>query len=251
LCSNAEWNEMERGVAAHFPHLVSSWHAANDRGLRRVCVCRRVSRPGQVSVQCEQCHDWFHPSCLGLPATALSAAGVFFVCLACRAIPEEALDTIAGLRLCDCLSYTSVTASGTQLQRTDVPLPQGSRLSDLAVFRLPAGHPAYSAERVSRGVRAKCAIARGASLGYYAGEVVPRASGRGYDFALDGSCDGPCVDAAQQGNALRFLNHSDDCCNCRAVCLGGALIRVVASRDIAAGQELLLHYGAHFWPQLK
>lgn len=246
--SNAEWNEMEREVERVYPHLLESWHAANDNGLRRVCLCRRVSRPGQLVVQCEQCCEWFHPACLRLPASA-AAAGACFVCPSCRAIPEEPLAAVPGFRFCDCLTYTRVAGAGARVESRDVPLPAAPLQAHLAVFRLPPGHPAHSPHRPSRGVRARRPLPRGATLAFYAGEVVPHASGRGYDFALNAAdADGPCVDAARQGNATRFLNHSAAAPNCRAVHDGGALIRLVASRDIASGQELLLNYGAQFWP---
>ncbi len=85
----------------------------------------------------------------------------------------------------------------------------------------------------------------GACVLEYVGEIINKAeslrrceANNEYIFSLDDECD---VDGNVPWNPARLINHS--CApNCEAV-LGEGRIWIVATRDIAAGEELTFNYG--------
>lgn len=78
----------------------------------------------------------------------------------------------------------------------------------------------------------------------------PKDPNHTFYFSLE---DGRCIDAKYGGNASRWINHS--CApNCESDEQGGR-VHILASRDIAAGEELFYDYGLtieeRYTPKLK
>ncbi len=155
--SPLEWTVMERTVTQLAPALLESWHDANNNNaLRRVCVCLQPASRAKPTLQCEQCCQQFHPACIGL-----QRAPRFLVCPGCHAIPEEPVGSVEGVRISNVVTVTELSPDGASYTTRDVPVPTGSNLANLALFRVPEGHTAWSAERISRGIRARVSIPRG------------------------------------------------------------------------------------------
>lgn len=111
-------------------------------------------------------------------------------------------------------------------------------------------------EQMGYGLFAGSALSAQCYLGEYTGRVRPaRLRERG---ALEYSFEYPgrnrwgmryVVDAAEAGNEMRYINHSDDP-NCEAVavyCEGIVRIAIRALRRIEKGQQLTLDYGERYW----
>jgi uncharacterized protein len=101
-----------------------------------------------------------------------------------------------------------------------------------------------------RGVFAARPIARGETVGVYAGRrySAEQAAASEWDHALTyvfGLADGSLIDGAEGGNATRFINHSCEP-NCAAFEVtaddGLPEVRIEALRRIARHAELLLDY---------
>jgi SET domain-containing protein len=100
-----------------------------------------------------------------------------------------------------------------------------------------------------RGLFARTDIAAGELFLEYAGMVVrwddvpddgPGAAGHTFLFDLG---DGWVIDGGRGGNSARWINHGCEP-NCDAV-LDGHQVWIRATRDIGAGEELLLDYQLH------
>lgn len=127
------------------------------------------------------------------------------------------------------------------------------QLSNLEVFRVPRGHPAYP----GRGARVRDnVIKKGEDVAYYAGFYRPAmvAPNNGYLFDTYNKEKNMVVDALLCGNESRFFNdvrgtHRE--ANLIAVDVSFALGNVTvwtivftAARDIQVGEELLINYQA-------
>lgn len=86
------------------------------------------------------------------------------------------------------------------------------------------------------------------TIGEYTGVVRPLDSCRkDASFAFDLKCCGLCVDASEDGNLTRFINHAlPPANNVAATVVAEAGVRKVvlsATREVLPGHELLLDYG--------
>lgn len=94
-----------------------------------------------------------------------------------------------------------------------------------------------------RGLFATRATAAGETLVLYSGPIVdaappPDAEGRVFGLALE---DGRWIDGSGEPNAARFANHG---CDPSADAIrDGQAVRLVARRDLAAGEEITFDYG--------
>ncbi|GJN10055.1 hypothetical protein PR202_ga28114 [Eleusine coracana subsp. coracana] len=54
------------------------------RYCRRFCKCEMPYNPDDLMIQCEECSDWFHPSCVGMTTREAKRLEHFF-CQSCNA----------------------------------------------------------------------------------------------------------------------------------------------------------------------
>jgi hypothetical protein len=192
------------------------------------------------------------------------AAGVALASAAEAALcggENESFNFANGLR--NSLVWAGLDRDGKWSARS-VQLPT-ARLEDLESFELPRDHFAFSAKS-SRGVRVKAGgqrIAVNETICYYAGIVRPGHLTDASDYPFDltnglRNAHDPVVDALHLGNVSRFLNAAWGASQLPPNCagafenlnLGGKkmrCVRIVAVREVAPGEELLLDYGAQYW----
>lgn len=112
------------------------------------------------------------------------------------------------------------------------------------------------------GVYATKPLRKGHVFGQYAGKLVKASSLRRCldlqnDYIMDIS-DNYCIDASEYGNETRFMNdyrgfasHSNAEYSVKTEGVPYVTIDVVASRDIKAGEQILLDYGSEYWRSCK
>lgn len=117
-------------------------------------------------------------------------------------------------------------------------------------------------DRIGFGLFTEHALKSGSFIGTYLGKVRRKSPLKtdhinAYSFAfplqpsgwLGGWGWGWTIDALQQGNHTRFLNHSEDA-NCEAVgaiCHNQIYIIIRAKRAIEPGEQILYNYGNAYW----
>jgi len=111
---------------------------------------------------------------------------------------------------------------------------------------------------MGQGLYATAPFQSGDYVGTYAGILVRRKlfgrNSNDYCFRIPTTCYTPwplMIDAERAGNAVRFVNHSDDP-NLESIGIpyrGLVHILILAKGSIAAGEQLFLDYGARYWKQ--
>lgn len=143
-----------------------------------------------------------------------------------------------------------------------VPLPKsavGVSEDTLELFQVNARHPAFP----GLGVRTSKSIKRGTVVAYYVGVLRPGQFGSDGPYVMHCTADDPeekswVIDAEKYGNATRYINDPRGMASgvkanlaaeeapyhSKAIKVYAVLLR--ATRDIAAGEELLYSYEAGF-----
>jgi hypothetical protein len=143
----------------------------------------------------------------------------------------------------------------------------GHPVSNLVeLFRVPLGHPAYGSES-GLGVRATSHIGVGVTIGYYAGEMYPLSFTDKLDidsnYLMEPSTHSKFVyDGKYVSNEMRFINDPRGIADLPNVKMGKRKQRrhefkghsfrisgrpIVTTRQISAGEEVLLDYGDAYW----
>ncbi|RUP47888.1 hypothetical protein BC936DRAFT_145213 [Jimgerdemannia flammicorona] len=90
---------MTNAITAAYNPATLSWnplHTINDR--HKYCYCGRDRNLTELSVQCRDCLNWFHSTCISVPLhPALPFVTNYkFICRNCNATPVDTVDTAAG-----------------------------------------------------------------------------------------------------------------------------------------------------------
>mmetsp|Transcript_99673 Transcript_99673/g.280183 ORF Transcript_99673/g.280183 Transcript_99673/m.280183 type:complete len:255 (-) Transcript_99673:43-807(-) len=104
------------------------------------------------------------------------------------------------------------------------------------------------------GLFTRGSVSRGEFLGEYTGCIRERGGEEDatddYGYALPMIDPDFVLSAARYGNLCRLINHSDDAWNSELVSVHHeGIVHVVCRtvRDLAAGEQVLIHYGAKYW----
>lgn len=58
---------------------------------RKVCLCKVPLNPHEFFVNCDKCHQWFHPNCIGIREEDVSKIKECY-CLSCKQTLNNALN---------------------------------------------------------------------------------------------------------------------------------------------------------------
>ncbi|MGE3953906.1 MAG: SET domain-containing protein-lysine N-methyltransferase [Parachlamydiales bacterium] len=131
---------------------------------------------------------------------------------------------------------------------------------DLQAGRVAPLTVRYIDERLGHGVFSEAPLAKGDYVGVYTGILIrrdllrKRVNDYCFRYPVEAYSLRPLmIDAGQQGNEMRFVNHSDRP-NCETIGVpyrGLVYLLVRAAAPIAKGEQLTIDYGPAYWRHRK